>query len=94
MTTISSLRSQTLVDPPSCIAFCATQPEYFVVGTYFLHPKASDASLDTDDDQALENDDEAPISGGPQKRDGRLIVYRVSEDDKMYVSNANGFQQS
>lgn len=95
MTTISSLRSHTLVDPPSCIAFCPSQPEYFVVGTYFLHPKASDDSQDNDDDHDVKNEDEAledeaPISSGPQKRDGRLIVHRVSDDDEMCVHTSIG----
>ena len=37
MTALPSIRSLTLHQPPSCIAFCPTQPQYFVVGTYFLH---------------------------------------------------------
>jgi diphthamide biosynthesis protein 7 len=94
MTTISSLRSHTLVDPPSCIAFCPSQPEYFVVGTYFLHPKASDDSQDDDNDQGIKNEDDAPISSGPQKRDGRLIVHRVSDDDEMCVHTIVGSRYS
>jgi diphthamide biosynthesis protein 7 len=93
MTTISSLRSQTLIDPPSCIAFCPSQPEYFVVGTYFLHSKASDDKQHVDDDGNTETKDETPNSSGPQKRDGRLIVHRVSKDDDMCVPNVNGYRK-
>lgn len=41
MTSIKSVSSITLDLPPSCISFCPTRPQFFVVGTYFLHPAVS-----------------------------------------------------
>ncbi|KAK5116914.1 hypothetical protein LTR62_006635 [Meristemomyces frigidus] len=41
MTAIPSLSTLTLGLPPSCISFSPKYPEYFVVGTYHLHPQKS-----------------------------------------------------
>lgn len=67
MTSISSLISQPLDLPPSCIAFCPTQPEIFVVGTYFLHK----------DEQEVVNGQTLPW----QKRSGSLIIFRLEHDE-------------
>jgi len=73
MTTIKSISSLTLEEPPSCIAFCPTQPDYFVVGTYLLH-EAKDGG--TSACEGTENDHDA--SAPAQKRSGSLILYRLS----------------
>jgi diphthamide biosynthesis protein 7 len=87
MTTISSVCSHTLVEPPSCIAFCPSRPEYFVVGTYYLHRKLSGAPSENEaaENEDTRHSDENPIGSGPQKRDGRLILCRLSESDEVYV---------
>lgn len=63
MASIASLVSRTLALPPSCIVFCPTQPDLFVVGTYFLHKQ----------ENALANGEAVP----PQKRTGSLIVFHI-----------------
>lgn len=35
-----SIHSTSLEIPPSAVAFCPSHPNYYVVGTYFLHPMA------------------------------------------------------
>lgn len=65
MAAASSLISQTLPLPPSCIAFCPTQPDIFVVGTYFLHK----------DESVVVNGKIMPW----QKRSGSLILYRIEQ---------------
>lgn len=68
MSTISSLVSQTLPVPPSCIAFCPTQPDLLVVGTYLLHK----------DESEVVNGSILPW----QKRTGSLILFRLEEDGR------------
>lgn len=58
---ISSSCSTVIDIPPSAVAFCPSHPEYYVVGTYFLHRTA---------------EGEQP-SDAPQKRTGTLILYRL-----------------
>lgn len=58
---LSSSKSTVLDLPPSAVAFCPSHPEYYVVGTYFLHPK----------------EDESTPSDAPQKRTGTLLLYRL-----------------
>lgn len=65
MTSVSSLITQILPLPPSCIVFCPTQPDIFVVGTYFLHKS----------DQESTNDGEKLW----QERSGSLIVFRIAD---------------
>lgn len=67
MTSIPSLLSQTLPLPPSCIAFCPTQPDLFIVGTYFLHPN----------ENIVVNGQTTPW----QKRSGSLILFRLIAND-------------
>lgn len=33
----SSLTTQILHQPPSCLEFCPDNPDYFIIGTYLLH---------------------------------------------------------
>jgi len=83
MTSISSTRSLTLDLPPSCIAFCPTQPHLSIVGTYHLHdnrttthkptPSATDA-----DEAADDQDDTAQPA---QTRSGSLILYELNGDE-------------
>jgi len=68
MTSISSLSSLTLDLPPSCIAFCPTQPEYFVVGTYNLEAKE-------DQDGCAETSTTEKDSA--QKRSGSLETFKL-----------------
>jgi hypothetical protein len=58
---VASSHSTVLDLPPSAVAFCPSHPEYYVVGTYFLHPTAVG---------------EEP-SDAPQKRTGTLVLYRL-----------------
>ena len=71
MTTISSLTSLTLDVPPSCIAFCPTQPETFVVGTYNLVAKGGP-------DDYSRNTTTAELSA--QKRSGSLKTFQLEGD--------------
>ena len=64
---IKSETSTVLDLPPSAVAFCPSHPEFYVVGTYFLHPKK-----ETDESKGEESSEEAP-----QKRTGTLILYRL-----------------
>ena len=60
--------TSTILDlPPSAVAFCPSHPEFYVVGTYFLHPKE-----ENDDSNNEEASEEAP-----QQRTGTLILYRL-----------------
>jgi diphthamide biosynthesis protein 7 len=58
---VVSSQSTNLELPPSAVAFCSSHPNYYVVGTYFLHPTAPG---------------EQPVDT-PQKRTGTLILYRL-----------------
>lgn len=83
MTSISSISHLTLDLPPSCIAFCPTQPEHFVVGTYYLHPKQEKQNTADGDE-----DGSAPADGGDetrQRRSGSLILYQLI-GDSVYVT--------
>lgn len=83
MASVPSLRSLTLDLPPSCIAFCPTQPQYFVVGTYYLHPKeqrAAPAALQSESTKNAEvtlSDDLAAAELDHQKRTGSLMLSKL-----------------
>jgi hypothetical protein len=49
--------------PPSCIEFCPSAPDYFVVGTYNL----------------VRNAEQEESSGKPQSRNGSLVLYKLSQ---------------
>lgn len=66
---VTSSQSTTLDLPPSAVAFCPSHPEYYVVGTYFLHRTA---------------EGEQP-SDAPQKRTGTLILYKLEETELYVV---------
>lgn len=40
----SSLATQILNQPPSCLEFCPDDPDYFIIGTYLLHEDKDDES--------------------------------------------------
>ncbi|CRG88199.1 Isoleucine--tRNA ligase [Talaromyces islandicus] len=40
----SSLTTQILNQPPSCLEFCPDSPDYFIIGTYLLHEDKDDES--------------------------------------------------
>jgi len=67
---IKSETSTVLDLPPSAVAFCPSHPEYYVVGTYFLHPKEAGKNGDNDDG-------EEPSGEITQKRTGTLVLYRL-----------------
>jgi diphthamide biosynthesis protein 7 len=85
MSTLKSVRSLILDLPPSCIAFCPTQPDLFVVGTYHLHRSEDEgegkdeAAEPTEPDDAA--DDNTPSAPKAQKRTGSLILYRLENDE-------------
>ena len=76
MAAITSIRSLTLDLPPSCIAFCPTLPQCFVVGTYFLHPEEEQQSAAAQDDEVTSADEDVQ-----QKRSGSLILFRLEGDE-------------
>jgi diphthamide biosynthesis protein 7 len=62
--------TSTILDlPPSAVAFCPSHPEFYVVGTYFLHPK-EESNDETTNSEYSSNE-------VPQKRTGTLILYRL-----------------
>ncbi|KAF2211315.1 hypothetical protein CERZMDRAFT_43657 [Cercospora zeae-maydis SCOH1-5] len=79
MALLNSIHSLTLDLPPSCIQFCPTRPDIFVIGTYFLH--RNDAAQDS---SSQETSDDASSAGRAaaltQKRTGSLILYEISHD--------------
>lgn len=84
MSTVSSIASLTLDLPPSCIAFCPSRSELFVVGTYFLHPRDNAQQTESSsEDSAGQNAAEASHLGQEQKRTGSLILFRLDRDEKM-----------
>ena len=92
MASISSIKSLTLDLPPSCIAFCPSRPQFFVVGTYFLHPKEQQTAASNtsevgapDGGDAADNSiqQEAREREGKQLRTGSLILFRLGDDDTM-----------
>jgi len=83
MTPTSSTRSLILDLPPSCIAFCPTQPHLFVVGTYYLHDstttKTETSSSAAGSHQISDHQDDT--SNPSQTRSGSLIVYELNDDE-------------
>lgn len=73
--------------PPSCIAFCPSKPQFFVVGTYLLHAKEHfSAESNTPDAGAVNDEANGPIQqededvaqDGKQSRTGSLILFRLN----------------
>ena len=81
MTSISSLERLTLDLPPACIAFCPTEPEYFVIGTYHLHRKENQASENSGEDASAS----PSCQTEQQKRSGTLELFRL-QGEHVYAS--------
>ncbi|TKA62370.1 hypothetical protein B0A55_11547 [Friedmanniomyces simplex] len=84
MTSISSTRSLNLDLPPSCIAFCPTQPRLFVVGTYHLHDSTTakeEPASSAAEGEASDHEDGAVEAA--QKRSGSLILYELLDGDEI-----------
>lgn len=64
---LKSLQTLILDLPPSCIEFCPSYPDYFVVGTYDLQ-KHSTAEIEKS-------------SQPSQKRNGSLIVFHLDGEN-------------
>ncbi|KAK5743420.1 hypothetical protein LTR17_002595 [Elasticomyces elasticus] len=74
MSAIASTLSLTLPLPPSCIAFCPTQPHLLVVGTYYLHGSTNDDNQDHNGDKVVDEPD-------TQQRSGSLMLYKLEGDE-------------
>ncbi|KAI1804624.1 hypothetical protein F4811DRAFT_519206 [Daldinia bambusicola] len=71
---ITPLKSLTLDLPPSCIEFCPSHPDYFVVGTYNLQKEDKDKA---DADMTTEADDEPQQIKKTQTRNGSLVLFKL-----------------
>ncbi|RMY29182.1 hypothetical protein D0866_08875 [Hortaea werneckii] len=81
MTSISSVERLTLDLPPACVAFCPTEPEYFVIGTYHLHRKENEAGEDSGEDASG-----SPSQAEQQKRSGTLELFRVQGEQVIHIA--------
>ncbi|KAK5110503.1 hypothetical protein LTR85_001016 [Meristemomyces frigidus] len=89
MTSITSIDSLNLDLPPSCIAVCPTQPQYFVVGTYCLHPKEALQGVDVGSGGTLSGENDSVVSEElPQRRSGSLILYQLDNDSIVHAATA------
>ncbi|KAG9692423.1 WD40 repeat-like protein, partial [Aureobasidium melanogenum] len=84
MTSITSSQSLVLDLPPSCIEFCPTSRDYFVVGTYFLKKKEQDASVENATGEEEEKSEDADKK--PQTRTGSLILFKIEGDEVKQIS--------
>ncbi|KAH0387562.1 WD40 repeat-like protein, partial [Aureobasidium melanogenum] len=84
MTSISSIQSLILDLPPSCIEFCPTSRDYFVVGTYFLEKKEQDVGVEID--AGDEDETSGDTDKKPQTRTGSLILFKVEGDEVKQIS--------
>ncbi|KAI1478566.1 hypothetical protein F4774DRAFT_385356 [Daldinia eschscholtzii] len=69
---ITPLKSLTLDLPPSCVEFCPSHPDYFVVGTYNLQKEDK-----TEADITTETDDEIQQVKKTQTRNGSLVLFKL-----------------
>ncbi|KXT01333.1 hypothetical protein AC578_2710 [Pseudocercospora eumusae] len=97
MAQVDAVRSLALDLPPSCIAFCPTLSNFFVVGTYYLHGKEQQGDLLLREANNNNSNNAEPLSGDPestppspdecvQKRTGSLILFRLEQDNITRVS--------
>ncbi|KAH0004559.1 WD40 repeat-like protein, partial [Aureobasidium melanogenum] len=84
MTSITSIQSLILDLPPSCIEFCPTSRDYFVVGTYFLEKKEQD--VDVENDAGDEDETNGDADKKPQTRTGSLILFKIEGDEVKQIS--------
>lgn len=75
---ISSLVTEFLDQPPSCLEFCPDEPDYFVLGTYLLQEKREELG-----ENESEENSAAPIK---QTKTGTLQLWHLDVNtDKLYV---------
>lgn len=70
---ISSITSIILDSQPSCLEFCLSNTEYFVVGTYVLEVD------EKPEDGTTETSKEDVVLQKPQKRSGSLKLFRLEK---------------
>ena len=77
---VSSRTSLALDLPPSCVEFCPSSPNHFVVGTYNLERNADAAEHSTPAD---DDDVDVQVSGvkKAQSRNGSLILFEIKNND-------------
>ncbi|EME81522.1 uncharacterized protein MYCFIDRAFT_119031, partial [Pseudocercospora fijiensis CIRAD86] len=90
MAQVDAVCSLTLDLPPSCIAFCPNQSNFFVVGTYYLHGKEQQGDVREANNAEPPSEDpkNTPPSAGEsaQKRTGSLILFQLEQDNITKVS--------
>lgn len=75
---ISSLMTEFLDQPPSCLEFCPGEPDYFVLGTYLLQEKREELG-----EHESEENSAASIK---QTKTGTLQLWRLNVNtDNLYV---------
>lgn len=70
---LSSQTRLTLDLPPSCLEFCPSHTEYFVVGTYNLQKE--DAPVEQGAN--TQSEAETTETKKPQSRNGSLLVFKI-----------------
>ncbi|KAG5920719.1 hypothetical protein E4U42_006094 [Claviceps africana] len=71
---IASTAHMTLDLPPSCIQFCPTNPELFVVGTYNLEKNSASARTELTAAEEVPQKEDDTVSV-PQSRNGSLLLF-------------------
>lgn len=84
--TISSLVTEYLDQPPSCLEFCPVDPNYFVVGTYLLQ-ETRDPADEKMSGTGEEDEGEGTASGSvKQTKTGSLQLWNLDvTTSKLYV---------
>lgn len=87
--TISSLVTEYLDEPPSCLEFCPVDPNYFVVGTYLLQETRESAGEKKSESGTNEEDndeEETAPSSVKQTKTGSLQLWHLDiTASKLYV---------
>jgi diphthamide biosynthesis protein 7 len=78
MAEISSINSQILELPPSCIKFSPSYPDYFVIGTYHLEKQEAENPVTEENGDEVDVKDEKVA----QQRNGSVILFKL-ENDKL-----------
>lgn len=84
--TISSLVTEYLDQPPSCLEFCPADPNYFVVGTYLLQ-ETQESTEEKDSDTAEDDEEKGTTSGSvKQTKTGSLQLWHLdANSSQLYV---------
>lgn len=85
--TISSLVTEYLDQPPSCLEFCPVDPNYFVVGTYLLQEtRESTGEKESESGTKEDDDEETAPSSVKQTKTGSLQLWHLDVTaSKLYV---------